>query len=179
MESYANRPDGEFVYSTNSSYNNIGYKSLLVSLDYSYFKNQRSFDYYYGNAIVGIARSSYSHFKNYVVYNGGLIESCAGGSDIAEKLISTPPTNIATGSMNFNGRSPLNTHYLMYSPKKGDSFLTPVFYCNELATIAVDNLLAGEVVLEDWIVFPVVSKSTTVNSDEISTGFIGVAFKFK
>lgn len=179
MESYANRPDGEFVYSTNSTYDNIGYKSFSAGQDYSYFQNQKSFEYYYGNTIVGMAYSPYSGFKNYVAYNGKLINSCAGGGIIEEKLISAPPANIANGSMNFNGRSPLNIHYLMYSPKESTSFLTPVFYCNELATIAIDNLSAGNVVLEDWIVFPVVSKLTTVASDEISTGSIGVAFKFK
>ena len=179
MESYTNRPDGEFVYGTNSLYDNIGYKSFSASSDYSYFKDKKSFTYYYGNAIIGIAYSPYSNFKNYVAYNGKLINSNAGSNESDEKLISVPPTNIANGSMNFNGRSPLNTHYLMYSPKGGTSFLTPVFYCNELATIAVDNLSAGDVVLEDWIVFPAVSKLMTVNPDEIATGNIGAAFKFK
>lgn len=179
MESYANRPDGEFLYSTNSFFNNIGYKLFSANTDYSYFKNQQSFEYYYGNAVVGIASTVYAYLKNYVAYNGKLVESGAGSAAAGENLISVPPTNIAKGSMNFNGRSPLNTHYLMYSSGNSDSFLTPVFYSNELATIAVDNLSAGDVVLEDWIVFPVISKLTAVNADEIATGFIGVAFKFK
>lgn len=179
MESYTNRQDGEFVYSTNSTYANVGFRTFSMNLDYSYYKNQKSFEYYSGNAIIGFSNTNYSYLKNYVVYKNKLISSAAGSDTGGEAFVSSPPANIATGTMNFNGRSPLNTHHLMYFSGDPAAFLTPVFYCNELATIAIDNLLAGDVVLEDWIVFPAITRLATIEPNEIATGNIGVAFKFK
>lgn len=179
MESYTNRADGEFLYSTNSLYSqNLGYQYPSYQTGHSYYYNAVGNGYYYAHGIIGHAFAEYSDFKSYVAYNNELIESHTGGSG-NKRFLSFPATNIYKGSMNFNGRSPLNTHHLMYSPKGRGNFVKPVFYCNELATIAIDNLNPAGIVLDDWIVFPVMTKLTNVNSDEVSTGNLGVAFKFK
>lgn len=180
MESYTNRPDGEFLYSTNSLYDSIGNKTAVINSNYSFYSDQIGNDYYYAQGIIGHAISAYSGFKNYVAYNNSLVVSGAGNNNISiDKFISTPPTNVLNGSMNFNGRSPLNTHHLMYSAQGGSLFLKPMFYCNELATIAIDNLSPADIVLDDWIVFPVMTRLQSIKSDEVSTGNLGVAFKFK
>nr|DAT00679.1 MAG TPA: hypothetical protein [Caudoviricetes sp.] len=180
MQSYANREDGEFVYSTNSTYENISYNSVHFDANSaSYYLNKQLVDYYHASGIVGIQYTPYSKYQNYVAYKGNLVVSSAGGYNKIARFFSPPPTNILVGSMNFNGRSPLNTHHLIYSEGNSELFYTPVFYCNELATIAIDNLNPADIVLDDWIVFPVMTKLTNINSDEVSTGNLGVAFKFK
>lgn len=178
MESYTNQQDGEFVYSTYSYYNGSGYKTVALDSGDSYYRSQDSVHYYYAQGIIGHNVPSYSEIGNYVAYKGELIISGVGRGS-KKKFISMPPTNVLRGSMNFNGRSPLNTHHLMYSPNGDNSFLIPVFYCNELATIAIDNLSPADIVLDDWIVFPVITRLTDIPSDEVSTGNLGVAFKFK
>lgn len=181
MESYANRNDGEFLYSTNTKYTGVQYNYVRIDVSSaSYYSGKYLVDYYYAMGVVGVQHTSYSKYHNYVLYKGDLVDSSAGGYNTGARFFSTPPTNVLAGSMNYNGRSPLNTHHLIYSEGGAESFFTPVFYCNELATIAFDNLSPADIVLEDWIVFPVVTKLTNIpSSDEISTGNLGVAFKFK
>lgn len=177
MESYTNRSDGEFLYSTNSYYDKIGYQHPNNEQGIVYYSRVNGDEYYYAQGIVGHAKPSRSSYKNFVAYNGELIVSYAGGGS-DKKFISPPPVNVCKGSMNFNGRSPLNTHHLMFS-RDNDDFMQPVFYCNELATIAIDNLTPADIVMDDWIVFPVITKLRDIRSNEVSTGNLGVAFKFK
>lgn len=178
MESYTNRSDGEFLYGTCSRYENIGNRHSKYQSSYEYYQSVTGFEYYYAHGIIGHAYAPYLNFKNYVAYNNELIDSNTGGGS-NKRFVCTPPTNVSLGSMNFNGRSPLNTHHLMFSPEGTEHFLKPVFYCNELATIAIDNLSPADIVLDDWIVFPVMTRLTNINEDEVSTGNLGVAFKFK
>lgn len=180
MESYTNKGDGEFLYSTNARYANIQYNYVRVdSSSTSYYQDKSLVAYYHGMGVVGIQQTNYSKYNNYVAYDGALVVSSAGGYADGKRFFSLPPTNILAGSMNFNGRSPLNTHHLIYSEGDSSSFFTPVFYCNELATITFDNLSPADIVLDEWIVFPVITRLTNIPSDEISTGTLGVAFKFK
>lgn len=183
FESFVGRSDGEFVYGTNSIYANLGEKNYKISdpiFTAASYKKLRGF--YEAFGVVGIAQPSTSYkYKNHVAYNGSLVESVCGFSSTNKDLLfSLPPINIMYGSMPFNGRSPMNTHVLFYSQRATEAaYSTPMFFCNELATIAVDNLQPADIVLDDWIVFPVISKLENLPNNEVGSSNIGVAFKFK
>ena len=183
FESFTNRLDGEFVYGTNSIYQNLGEKNQkLIDSIFSAAAYKKLRGFYEGFGVVGITHPSTSYnYKNHVAINASLVESTCGFKTTGKELLfSLPPINVISGSMPFNGRSPMNTHVLFYAQQATEAaFSSPMFYCNELATIAVDNLQPADIVLDDWIVFPVISKLENLPQTEVGSSNIGVAFKFK
>ena len=182
FDSFTNRSDGEFVYGTNSEYPNLGYgNQKFTDSIHSIASYKRLIGFYNAFGVVGIGQPSTSKYKNHVALNTSLVESICGLQTTSKELLfSLPPINIVYGSMPFNGRSPMNTHVLFYAQRANETtFNTPMFYCNELATIAVDNLQPADIVLDDWIVFPVISKLENLPNNEVGSSNIGVAFKFK
>ena len=183
FESFTDRLDGEFVYGTNSIYPNLGEKNQKMAesiFTTASYKKLRGF--YEAFGVVGIGRPSTSYkYKNHIAVNASLVESICGFQATGKELLfSLPPINVISGSMPFNGRSPMNTHVLFYTQRANETaFSSPMFYCNELATIAIDNLQPADIVLDDWIVFPVISKLENLPNTEVGSSKLGVAFKFK
>lgn len=81
------------------------------------------------------------------------------------------------GGNNYNGRVQLYPIvWNIIKPYQEDAPQIPMYYTDFVALVDIKDLLPEDVVNNDWVVFPLVSKSTTL-IDDVGTSNYGIAYK--
>lgn len=79
----------------------------------------------------------------------------------------------------YNGRVMMYPIELYYqSDRKNYAQFIPMFYTQDICRLCVSNLQPEDIVNDDWIVFPIVTKQNNPQND-YGTTFDGVAYRFK